>query len=520
MSSTLCISFRFIQPFPQFHGRGDADEPEWPPSPMRAFQALLNAACLRIRGKPLPPEVRSALQVIEVLRPSIVAPRATLCSVGHRAYVPHNQADLVMAAWERGSTDASIASHRVEKDLRPHRIETIGDGLPTLHYLYELDAANVDPDTLLRAIRPSVRSIHCLGWGIDPVVADARLIASPAKRLDGETWSPTSHDGRRLRVHQKGSLDALTARYDSFLKRLDQGSWTPVPPLNAFDALPYSRDSDPQSRPYTVFKLVDANGDTYRHPHRKLIHVAGMVRHLTIDAMKRSPPQSIKNSAPWIERYVAGHRDAGENVVALPHSQLSYIPLPSIGHHHADPSIRRVMIVAPIGDDAILEHISQYLDGLRLKPERESDLDGPVFLHRTRNDNVASFYTKSNSDHQGYNRWASVTPVILPGYDDREPKKTRKLIEKALAYSGVTQTCEFDWSAFSHFPKMLPAYKHDNQSSQRGHIRPGYLLNQAAVHLTLQFNSNARIPGPITIGSGRHCGFGLMAGIEERAIGR
>ena len=74
MSSTLCISFHFVQPFPLFHGRGDAGEPEWPPSPMRAFQALLNAACLRTRGKPLPPEVRSALQVIEVLRPSIVAP--------------------------------------------------------------------------------------------------------------------------------------------------------------------------------------------------------------------------------------------------------------------------------------------------------------------------------------------------------------------------------------------------------------------------------------------------------------
>src|ERR1700744_3532834 len=101
MKPSLCISFRFIQPYPLFHGRGDADEAEWPPSPMRAFQALLNAACLRTRGKPLPPEVRSALQVIEVLRPTIVAPLATLCSVGLRAYVPLNQADLVMAAWQR-----------------------------------------------------------------------------------------------------------------------------------------------------------------------------------------------------------------------------------------------------------------------------------------------------------------------------------------------------------------------------------------------------------------------------------
>jgi CRISPR-associated protein Csb2 len=239
-----------------------------------------------------------------------------------------------------------------------------------------------------------------------------------------------------------------------------------------------------------------------------------MMRHLAIDAMKRSPPLHIKDPDPWIERYVAGHRDAAKTSVNLPHAQLSYIPLPSIGHYHTDPAIRRVMIVAPIGDDAILEHICQYLDGLRLKPERESDLRGSVFLHRTYNDNVASFYTQSDSDHQGYNRWASVTPVILPGYDDRRPEKTRKLIAKALAQSDLDQPCEFDWSTFSYFPKMLPVCKPDNQGRQRGYIRPSYLLNQTAVHLTLRFNANAKIPGPITIGSGRHCGFGLMAGVD------
>ena len=141
---TLCLSIRFIQPYPLFHGTRDAGEPEWPPSPMRLFQALLNAACLRVRGRPLAPEVRSALKVLEVLRPHIVAPSATVSDVGHRAYVPHNHTDLVTAAWHRGNDDASIASHRVEKDHRPMRITTLGDDLPTLHYLYPLDATTAD----------------------------------------------------------------------------------------------------------------------------------------------------------------------------------------------------------------------------------------------------------------------------------------------------------------------------------------------------------------------------------------
>jgi CRISPR-associated protein Csb2 len=515
MSSNLCISFRFVQPYPLFHGRGDAGEPEWPPSPMRAFQALLNAAHLRTGGQPLSPEVRSALQTIETLCPSIVAPRAKLCSVGHRAYVPHNQADLVMAAWERGNGDANIASHRIEKDFRPHRIETIGDSLPTLHYLYALGATNTDPAALLSAIRPIARSIHCLGWGIDQVVADATLIEGSSKQLEGERWSPTPRGGRRLRVQRNGSLDALALRHKSFLTRLDNGRWTPVPPLIATDQVRYRRDTDPLPRPHVVFKLLDADGDTYQHPNGKLVHIAGMVRHLAIDAMNRCPPPYIDHPAPWVERYIAGHRNAADESVNLPHAQLSYIPLPSIGHHHTDPAIRRVMIVAPIGDDAILEHIGQCLDGLRLEPERDSSLRAPVFLQRTRDDNVASRYTQPERDHEGYSRWASVTPIILPGHDDHKPDKTRKLIAKALAQSGVDQPCEFDWSPFSYFPKMLPAYEHDNRSRQRGYIRPGYLLGRAAVHLTLRFNADARIPGPIAIGSGRHCGFGLMAGIVD-----
>lgn len=519
MSRTLCISFRFVQPFPLFHGRGDAAEPEWPPSPLRAFQALLNAACLRTRGSLLPPEVRSALQAIEVLHPTIVAPRATLCSVGHRAYVPHNQADLVMAAWERGNDDTSIALHRIEKDFYPHRIEAIGDSLPAVHYLYAL-SANTDPTALLCALRPSVRSIHCLGWGIDQVVADASLVESPTEPLEGERWSPTPRGGRRLRVHRHGTLDGLAARHESFLARLDRGNWTPVPPLSAFNQLRYRRDTDPLARPHAVFKLIDTNDDSYAHPQSKLVHVAAMVRHLAIDVMKRHPPQSIAVPARWVERYIAGHRDAAEKAVNLPHTQLSYIPLPSIGHHHTDPSIRRVMIVAPLGDDAILEHLCHYLEGIRLKPERQSDLSNIVFLQRTYNDKVVSRYTQPHSDQQGYNHWASVTPVILPGYDDRDPRKTRKLIEKALAQSGVIQPCEFEWSAFSHFPKILPAYKQDSRSSQAGYVRPGYLLNHAALHLTLRFNTDTKIPGPITIGAGRHCGFGSMAGIDVQEIDR
>ena len=512
MKSSLCISIRFVQPYPLFHGCGDADESEWPPSPMRSIsrRCSMPHACVwaasRFRQRCVP-----RLQVLEVLRPHIIAPRATLSSVGHRAYVPHNHADLVTAAWDRGNIDASISTHRVEKDIRPFRIESVGDDLPTLHYIYPLETTNADPDGLLHAIRPSVRSIHCLGWGIDQVIADASLIEPSSNQHSGERWAPTANGVRRLRVHINGSLDALSKRHDKFLNRLIDGDWTPVPPFNAVDHLRYGRDTDPVSRPHAVFKIVDDDGDTVTYSQSKLIHVAGMVKHLAIEAMRQnSPDLRALEKSDWLGAYVAGHQSDEDKKAGAAHTQFSYIPLQSIGTYHTDPGIRRVMITAPVGDDDWLEHLANHLDGEPLKPLPGTTLPPGTRLERIEEkhkDGVCDAYLRPS------NTWASVTPVILPGHDDHKPDKTRRLILKALQQSGIDQPCEFEWSAFSVFPKSLSAHKYDRHKHPAGYIRPDHLLNLSTVHLRIRFENDR--PGPLAIGAGRHCGLGIFARVEE-----
>ncbi|HEX5241754.1 MAG TPA: type I-U CRISPR-associated protein Csb2, partial [Tepidisphaeraceae bacterium] len=465
MNPSLCISFRFIQPQPVFHGRADAEEPEWPPSPMRAFQALVNAACLRTRGGPLSSEVRLALNVIEKMRPSIVAPSAALSTVRYRLYVPHNQADLVTAAWDRGNDDASIASHRTEKDFRPYLIETAGDDLPVIHYLYPFDASVNDPAGLLDDIRPSVRSIHCLGWGIDQVIADATLVDASSKRVTGQSWTPTARGGKLLRVHRSGSLEALTTRHLKSLNRLVQGEWTPVPPLTAFDLVHYRRRCDPVPRPVVIFKLIDADSDTVRYPQSKLIHIAGMVRHLAHKWMSGNPPRDLRkrgrDPAEWLRSYVMGHQSAEDKAENKPHTQFSYVPLQSIGMEHTDPGVRRVMIIAPLGDEDWLEHLAAQLDGEPLKPLDGTKLPPGTRLERILDrarDGVRDRYLDPSSV------WASVTPVILDGHIKRKRIKDEQgreievtnhgeLIRRALARAGIEQPCEFEWSPFSRFRK-------------------------------------------------------------------
>ena len=334
MKPNFCITIRFIQPFPLFHGRRDAEQPEWPPSPMRAFQALLNAAGLRCGDRPIEPEVGLALQTLERLRPVVIAPSAAVSNVGYRAYVPHNQADLVTAAWHRGNIKSSIAEHRVEKDFRPMRMDSIDDELPAVHYLYPLEATSVDPEMMIRVLRPLVRSITHLGWGIDQVAADATLIDDSSLQVQGERWQPSAKTGRRLRVHRAGSLDALTRRHGQFLNRLNK-SGTPLSPLNdnAVDIVRYRRETDTSPRPHAVFKLIDANDDTVSYPHRQLIHMAGMVRHLAIELMTKNPPRDLRGMEPanWVGSYVAGHQSKEDKEAGKPHAQFSYIPLRPLG---------------------------------------------------------------------------------------------------------------------------------------------------------------------------------------------
>lgn len=524
MPNSLVLTVRFLQPLS--HGRGDGGEPEWPPSPLRLLQALVAASAAYWNERLQLEYAAPALQWLESLQPpDIVAATGITSDVRTQFYVPDNIADDCVPKWRKG--DASASPKRVEKVVRP--VHLLGEAL---HYLFALPD---EPCPHLEILRTAARSITHLGWGIDMAVGDAAVLdAEQAAQLDGVRWHPSSAGGTPLRVPKAGTLEDLTRKHADFLNRITVDGFRPVPPLRMFDIVRYRRDTDPLPCPHTVFKLVDENDDTVTYPHAKFIHIAGMVRHLAIKLMKSHPPRDLRGRTPeqWIEQFVAGHKATSDHSPVSPHAQLSYIPLPSAGFTHTDPAVRRVMIVAPLGDAGWLDHLAQRLEGPPLEPLPGTTLPSGTHLQlipENRKDGVRDAYMRESR------AWASFTPVILPGHDDRKPEKTRKLILKALAQSGIDQPCEFEWSAFSHFPKSYSAHKYvrdenANDGKRRiGYIRPDHLLHQTAVHLVLRFGHREAphnpescwipaehpMPGPIAIGAGRHCGFGLMVSVRE-----
>lgn len=479
----------------RYHGLLDREgPPEWPPSPYRLFQALV--AGVARRGE-LEAEPGGTLEWLERLSPPmIIAPRSCPGQVVTH-FVPNND----------GDKKPDRQNRLTGKTFRP----TIMLDPPDIHYLWEIPSDQVSE---AKAVCKAARYLTCLGWGIDMAYADGQLIDSDQiSRLPGVRWYPRMNvmrDDGLLRVPAFGrethdsSLCDLKRAHQSALARIEHGK-----PLNTvekptvFDRVFYESKERLLQRPYVVFELRRDDGAFLSYPQDRLIHIAGMVRHLAIEAMRNSPPEGVDND--WVKTYVAGHArtDAAE------HRQFSYLPMPSIGHAHTDPSVRRVMIAAPPGDDRLLQHLAMQLKGQQLKPTPETKLDHPPTLVYVRGDKVARFYT------QPANAWASVTPVILPGHDDHKPDKTRKLIEKALAQSGIQQQCEFEWGAFSQFPQSSSAHKYGRDKRPAGYIRPDHLLTQTAVHLKLRFNDGLEVPGPLAIGAGRHCGLGVLARTED-----
>ena len=510
MNTVLCFTLRFLDPVPQFHGRGDDGDPEWPPSPLRFFQSLVSAAAQRWRDGQFRDYAQPALQWLEGIQPSLVTPQVAAESFGYRMYVPNNSGDLMTAAWARGDTDTSMAKFRVEKDVRPLNLR--GEAI---RFLFPLGEGTCPHFEVLQA---AARSVTHLGWGIDMVAGNAELLTDEqAAVLPGEVWRATpDQSGTVLRVSTKGTLNALLEKHQKFLGRLTDGGFKPVPPLSAYRVVGYRRATDPAPRLFAAFKILkpDANGVMSFNPLRQTRVVAGMVRNAVAQAAENQGW-----SKEQINVFVHGKTSDGSNPSSGARSpdRFQYLPLPTINPKRVELT-RRVLIVAPPHCSQQAVWVRRALAGAELISDNQ-DVSGLLtILERT--DWVLQQYIGDSTT------WSTVTPVILPGFDDPDhlrrklkngvDAETQKrylekldsridgLIRKAFLQAGfsselVTQL-EVDWRdiGFRAGAEMASRY-----------LPPENLNKSPRYHVKVRFPFS--VAGPIAVGNGRFRGFGLMA---------
>jgi len=495
MPRFLCISVTFLDAF--FHGQGDGGSPEWPPSPMRLFQAMLAGSRMGARKLRWTESDRNSLRdaflwLERQSAPVIIAPAASVASA-YTLFVPNNDSDAALDRQDRLTT----------KFVRPQRLARSNepDGLHTLHYLWDIPEVEWGSSRRLAAVlAQESRHLMALGWGIDQVMGRGAILKyEEAGKLIGERWQPWDSDqsgGNSLRVPIAGSLDDLEAVYESFRGQLDGGTYNPPQLLKRFAPVRYVRSTESPHRPHARLELPE--GIAFRQ--EATIQVAAMLRSLACREQNRN---DFRNQfGEDTEIYLAGHLNGGK----FTPPRFSYLPLPTIGHEHADGMIRRVLIVEPYGGDGLRARWAQRrLQGQALVDNDGNERGRLLELWRKSSGNLMKHYVGESQF------WSTVTPVILPGYDDGRLVKAEKLFLQAV------EQADLQTDGIADFTLRRAPFWPGSQHPRHYH-RPRYLRHLPAWHVQLTFREP--VSGPLAVGAGRHIGLGLMSASGGRVKNR
>jgi CRISPR-associated protein Csb2 len=421
--------------------------------------------------------------------------------------VPNNDLDVWTRPLAAGRQPKKLpADLRTMKAVRPTALgDGPDDGGAAVHFLWPLTDADVPEGGYCENLAGLARRVIALGWGTDLVAASARLLDdAEVPRLSGVCWravdrSDNTRSHRALPV--SGTLDALRVRHARFLSRVDAARkhYDHVRPYVELEdgnaprrLVTYVREGSIPRRPRAVFQLQDSQGKFCAFRQQDAVLVAAMVRHRACETAKRDSHEFPGGS----EIYVAGHTkvDPALKIGPTP-PRFSYLPLPSIGDRHADGVIRRVLIAEPLGGDGSHANWAQ----IRLHNATLVDQDQcerAVMVQPDRADGVLTSYVGTGRS------WSTVTPVVLPGYDDGKHTKAERLFLAALRQAGLPLETVEDVTL-----RKAPFWP----GSEHPHLyrRPTYLKGLPSWHVHVRFREE--VSGPLAIGAGRHCGLGIFA---------
>ena len=448
---------------------------EWPPSPLRLYQAMVaGSGAERSRN----PALEAALRHLETLpAPVVTAPRAELLRpVTTR--VPDNDGDVVLALHARGKPDAAETKAARLGSLRTRRAWRF-----TGTVTYEWEAA-AKTRAHLPALARLTRSVSAVGQGIDLAIARAELLENPPQ-VFGVRYTPSETGARLLAVPAPGGLDGLDARYRRERTRVrGDRVETDMPPQPRMAG--YRSELDLPPIRWTAFSLRTPDDRPLIANGARMIEVAAMVRH----AIGRAATCAGLDAGVVSE--LMGH--GGDR-------RISAQPLPNVGYRHADGRIRRVLLVAPeCVDEETWRSVVSRLPGMALVAEASGEAFGmlaPLVLP----DPMLARYRGTGR------RWTSATPVVLPGHDSRRRRpRPERSVSRLLRHAGISESL-VERATFERGSRLR------GSGHPLSYRRPAHLARYPCVHLTLEWTDPVR--GPLSLGAGTGYGLGLFVPVGE-----
>jgi len=485
----LCLRIDPMEP--RFHGT-----PEWPPSPARAFQALVSAAG---KGKGLAEAELGAFGWLERLSAPLVGAPSSKAGTAANHYVPNNDIDAVDGVPRR------VEEIRVAK---PVHVRLLDEGVP-YYYIWRLAGPRVHSEVLAEV----AKDLNQFGRGMDMAHATVSVLGpTELEVLEQEyrgQWSrPGSGPGSvGLDCPAPGSVERLERRFQASLGRLQtvvdkrkRKQLFSQPPMVFFPQVRYGGGLHIEA-----LDLVPARGAVGQLASWALGDASGLVAAVR-DAMFTALSNTLGDEqATALERMLIGRDSTSESRVPS-HERLRIIPVPSIGHEHTSPQIRRLALVFPERSAVSKDDLLWACGRCELRTE------DPLRLAPAVDRRMVDRYLAAAS------RWQTITPAALtvsrrridPSAGARDPKDGRerrkeearatKAVRDALRHAGVRQRpvrIDVQREPFSAKGARAEAFAAGTRFAK-----------EQLWHVSVSFAEP--VSGPLLLGNGRFLGLGLM----------
>jgi CRISPR-associated protein Csb2 len=505
MPKLLLITVRFHDG--RYHGTGD-----WPPSPARLFQALVAGIG---QAGPLDDDTSASLEWLENLdAPVIAAPRMTFGMTIPMHFVPNNDLDA------HGGQSSKLGKTRTAfKVWKPKLFNQDAKFLYAWQF-GDTEASLPDAERIceyadrLYQLGRGIDQAWAFGEIIEPQEFEHRLLAYP-----GVVYRPTGgRQGIKLPCPQHGSLKSLKDRHK--MKRLRfkaQGQGKSV-------KLQFAKIPEPQFAPATydgpsirrIFELRSRTSQAglVAWSLSRVGSLALAVRDRAVARLKAALPEQEAR----IEKCLVGRKADGKDDSPTA-ARVRILPLPSIGHDHADHAIRRILIEVPAGCLLRSEDVFWAFSG---SENLDSEGEPHFVLTPGSDESMLRWYGLGGQAHV---RWHTVTPAVLPDIAKRrriEPTRRAAEVKRGTERAGEQQRAAIEViQALRHagLPTSVEAirvqrepFESDGERVER--FAPGTRFQKERLwHVELSFTEP--LSGPLIVGDGRYYGLGLMAPVPD-----